>query len=145
MESAVAMQKLAASVAAKIAAAPVGRAATVIALSGDLGAGKTTFTQGFLKALGVRRRIISPTFLIVRPYSLPATRNDFTRAFHIDCYRLQRPTELLALGLKDILRNPRHVVLVEWPELIREYLPKDAVRIEIEHPKSGTARRVSVS
>ncbi len=121
-----------------------GGMATVVALTGDLGAGKTTFAQGFLKALGVKRRIISPTFLIIRPYHLPSTLypNPYTLVFHIDCYRLRKSQELLSLGLKEILANPRHIVLIEWPELIKKYLPRNTHWITIEHPKKGTHRIV---
>ena len=120
--------------------------ATVVALSGDLGAGKTTFAQGFLKELGVKTHVSSPTFLIIRPYRLDLTPNPipFTLAFHIDCYRLNKPEELLALGFKEILKNPKHIVLIEWPELVKKYLPPGTRWINIEHPKKGTHRTVSV-
>jgi tRNA threonylcarbamoyladenosine biosynthesis protein TsaE len=137
------MQKLAAQIAREVAVAPPGKHAKVIALVGDLGAGKTTFVQGFLKELGVRRRIISPTFLIIRPYMLKFKK--FHLAFHIDCYRLNKSQELLALGFKDILREPEHIVLIEWPELVKKYLPRDTRWVRIEHPKKGTSRAVTVS
>ncbi len=137
------MQKFAAGMAREIAAQPLSKHAKVIALVGDLGAGKTTFTQGFLKQLGVKRRIISPTFLIIRPYQLRIT--NYASAFHIDCYRLHKPQELLALGLKDLLKKPEHVVLIEWPELVKKYLPRDTRWIEIEHPEKGTHRMITVS
>lgn len=143
IENAAAMKKFAAGLAKKISAQSLGKHAKVIALVGDLGAGKTTFTQGFLKALGVKRRIISPTFLIIRPYALRATR--YERAIHIDCYRLHKPQELLSLGFKEILKNPAHIVLIEWPELVKKYLPKNTRFIEIKHPRKGTIRTVMVS
>lgn len=145
VESAADMQKLAASIATKIVAAPPDKEAKVIALTGDLGAGKTTFSQGFLKALGVRRRIISPTFLIVRPYSLSVARTNFTRAFHIDCYRLKHADELQALGLSEMLSNPKHIVLIEWPELVASLLPRGVMTIDLEHSRSGEGRTVYVS
>lgn len=121
--------------------------AKVIALVGDLGAGKTTFTQGFLKELGVKRRVISPTFLLIRRYELkgksqipnPKIQTD---AFHLDCYRIHKPQEMLSLGLREILKNPKHIVLIEWPELVKKYLPKDTMWIEISHPEKGTHREV---
>lgn len=98
--------------------------ATVVALVGELGAGKTAFAQGFLKALGVKHPVISPTFLIIRNYS---------NFYHIDCYRLKKAEELLALGFKEILANPANIVLIEWPELVKKYLPKDTHWIKIQH------------
>jgi tRNA threonylcarbamoyladenosine biosynthesis protein TsaE len=138
-----AMLRFAAGLAQQTLANPAGKHAKVIALVGNLGAGKTTFTQGFLKALGVKRRVISPTFLIIRPYKLK--QKNFHLAFHIDCYRLNKPNELLVLGFKDLMNEPEHIVLIEWPELVKKYLPRDTLWIEIEHPKKGTARTVSVS
>lgn len=137
------MQKFAAEFSAQLEREKPAKHATVIGLVGDLGAGKTTFTQGFLKKLGVKRRVISPTFLIIRSYPLLASR--FTRAFHIDCYRLKKPAELFALGLQEILNDPKHIVLIEWPELIKKYLPRDTRWIEISHPKKGTHRTIKVS
>lgn len=136
------MKKFAATMACEIITQPADKHAKVIALVGDLGAGKTTFTQGFLKELGVKRRVISPTFLIIRNYDIQSAH--YKNAFHMDCYRLQKPEELLALGFKEALENPENIVLVEWPELIKKYLPKDAMWVEISHPKQGTHREVVV-
>ncbi len=143
IKNAVAMQKFAAEMARELIAQPLGKHAKVISLTGNLGAGKTTFTQGFLRELGVRRRIISPTFLIIRPYDLKA--DEYARAFHIDCYRLQKPQELAALGFKEILENPANIVLIEWPEIVSELLPREIVRIAIEHPESGSTRKVQIA
>lgn len=143
IQNATAMQNFAATLAGQISAEPVRKHAKVIALVGNLGAGKTTFAQGFLKALGVRRRIISPTFLIIRPYDIKA--GGYSRAFHLDCYRLHKTEELLSLGLREILKNPTNIVLIEWPELVKKELPKDARWIQIEHPEKGTHRNVKVS
>lgn len=137
------MRNFGARIAKELIAQPLGEHAKIAALTGDLGAGKTTFTQGFLKQLGVKRRVISPTFVLIRNYKLQLT--NYSSALHIDCYRLHKPGELLALGLKDILNNSGHIVLIEWPELIEELLPAKILRITIEHPKKGSARTVSVS
>lgn len=134
------MKTFAAGLAREVAVRKPGAHAKVIALVGDLGVGKTTFTQGFLKELGVRNRVSSPTFLIIKPHAL--RKLTYTRAFHIDCYRLKNPQELLSLGFKEILKNPEHIVLVEWPELIKKYLPRDTHWIHIKHPEKGTHRIV---
>ena len=96
-----------------------------IALVGDLGAGKTTFTQGFASGLGVKARILSPTFILMRKYE------DF---YHVDLYRLEENVEkeVVNLGLTDIWGKNKNVVLIEWAEKIDDILPKDVIRIEFE-------------
>lgn len=92
----------------------------ILALSGELGAGKTTFVQGFAKGLGIKEKIISPTFIIIRQYP--------TNFYHIDLYRVENFQEL---GLKEILENPNNIVLIEWAEKIKD-LPKNTKKITIE-------------
>ena len=115
--------------------------AGVVALSGELGAGKTTFIQGFLRALGVKRRITSPTFLIFKSYTLNA--KPYTLVYHIDCYRIQKPAELLKLGLKKILADPRNIVLIEWAEKIKSLLPKGTIKIEFKHGRKENERLIN--
>ena|SRR3989344_6386201 len=100
----------------------------IIALSGELGAGKTTFAQGFAKGLGVEAKIISPTFLIIRQYPIPVRGNFF---YHIDLYRLEN-IDLKNSGLEEILSNPSNVVLIEWAEKISNNLPKETKKIELK-------------
>lgn len=138
-----AMRALGAKVASEVAGQPLGAHAKVIALTGDLGAGKTTFTQGFLKSLGVKRRIISPTFLIIRPYKLKGGR--YATAYHLDCYRLRQQSELLYLGFASLLEDPTAILLIEWPEVVKKLLPRGTRWITIEHPKTGTNREVKLS
>lgn len=109
-----------------------GKGATVIALAGELGSGKTTFAQGFAKGLGVKERILSPTFILMKEFAI---RHPFFRAFyHIDCYRLDNPAqEFLRLGFKEIIANPRNVVAVEWADRIKKILPRDTLWIQFEH------------
>lgn len=87
----------------------------IIALSGGLGAGKTTFAQGFAQGLGIIDKIISPTFLIMKQYPIPNSNNYF---YHIDLYRLEN-IDLKNSGLEEILSDPENVVLIEWAEKIR--------------------------
>lgn len=95
----------------------------VIGLQGELGSGKTRFVQGFAKGLGIRQRLTSPTFVLIKKY-----RN----FYHIDCYRLNRPKDLLDLDFKEIISDPKNMVLIEWAEKVRSILPKDAIWIKFE-------------
>lgn len=90
----------------------------IIALSGKLGAGKTTFAQGFAQGLGIKDKIISPTFLIIRQYTIPNKKNLF---YHIDLYRLDN-IDLKSSGLEEILSDPTNVVLIEWADRIENCL-----------------------
>ena len=117
------------------------KGALVLALSGDLGAGKTTFVQGFLRGLGVRKKITSPTFVIIKNYELRIKNHGkYGRAYHIDCYRIKKVKELLDLGLKEILENPQNIVLIEWAERIKRALPKNAVWLKFEHGEKENQR-----
>jgi tRNA threonylcarbamoyladenosine biosynthesis protein TsaE len=104
--------------------------AVILALQGDLGAGKTTFTQGFAHGLGVKRRTASPTFVIMRRFAIPLARSSakarFKNFYHIDAYRLKKLDSLEQLGLMDIFTDPTAVVLIEWPEKIKKVLPRGA-------------------
>jgi len=100
----------------------------IFALQGNLGAGKTTFIQGVGKALKIKGKILSPTFLIIK--SFPLQKNPhFKNFYHIDCYRLEKPEEILALDFKKIIQDPKNLVFIEWPERIKKLLPKDTLWI----------------
>lgn len=116
-------------IAAKIAGESQGR---IFALTGDLGAGKTIFAQGFAHGLGIREKIISPTFVLMRQYKIPRTTKTF---YHLDLYRVENTKEL---GIKEILADPNSVTLIEWAEKLQK-LPKDTIRISIN--KEGKSKR----
>lgn len=101
--------------------------ALIIALDGDLGSGKTTFSQLVGEALGVREAISSPTFLIEKIYEL--YKQPWKHLVHIDTYRLESSNELLHLGWNEIISKPENVVLVEWANKVEDILPPDALRI----------------
>ena len=98
-----------------------GRGAAVFALQGDLGAGKTTFVQGFMNGLGSKKRSASPTFIIMRRHS-PKGGKKFKNVFHMDAYRLKSHDQLSVVDFDKIIRNPENIVLIEWPERIRKAL-----------------------
>ncbi len=105
--------------------------ALVFGLIGELGSGKTFFIKALAKGLGVTRRVTSPSFLIIQRYEMQL--RNFTALIHIDAYRLDVPEELLALNFKDVLNNPRNIVIVEWADKVRSLLPKDTRWISFKH------------
>ncbi len=112
----------------------------VVALIGDLGAGKTTFAQGFSQALGISGRIISPTFILIRQYPIP---NSDRILYHLDLYRLVEGDNLNELGLAEVLGSPKNIVLVEWAEKILDQLPRQTLKIRFEKV-AATERRLMV-
>lgn len=116
--------------------------AVVITLSGELGAGKTTFVQGFVRGLRSRARVASPTFILVRRTKIRAGR--FSYLFHIDAYRLKSAGSLAALDFKKILADPRHIVLIEWPERISRALPRKRISIKLSHGRREHERELKI-
>jgi len=112
----------------------------VLLLHGDLGAGKTTLTQGIARALGVREPVTSPTFTLVSEHRLPKPLRDIERLYHLDLYRLNDPEELEMIGYDDYIVPVDGVSIIEWPERAGDWLPERAVIIEIE--RSGEDRRL---
>ena len=115
-------KKLAIEIAKKIAKG------SIIALYGDLGAGKTVFTRNLAEALGFKSRVQSPTFVIARRY-----RSDGLALNHIDLYRLTSKQEAEDIGMEDFLKSPENITVIEWPEIIEEILPKKTIRIYFEY------------
>ena len=105
--------------------------ATILALSGDLGAGKTTLTQAVARELGVTENVNSPTFVIMKSYSLKS--KDYRLLVHIDAYRLASHTELEKLGWAELVSDPRNLIIIEWPERVAEIIPATAHAISLSH------------
>lgn len=104
----------------------------VIGLSGDLGSAKTTFTQGFLRALGAKGAIISPTFVIAREYDLENAR--YYRAYHADLYRLNvTGAEFKLLRFPKLFKEKNSIILIEWAEKAKKFLPKNTIWIKFSH------------
>ncbi|MGH2540644.1 MAG: tRNA (adenosine(37)-N6)-threonylcarbamoyltransferase complex ATPase subunit type 1 TsaE [Actinomycetota bacterium] len=106
------------------ALAPLLRARDAVVLTGDLGAGKTTFVQGVARGLGIEDRVTSPTFTLVREYS------GILGLAHVDVYRLDRVQDVVDLGLEE-LGGGEDVLMVEWGDTIEELLPQDRLRVEL--------------
>lgn len=107
------------------------KTACVVGLSGDLGTGKTTFTQFISKILGVKRKVNSPTFVIMKKYPIKSEKYKFI--FHLDAYRLKNEKELFNLGWKEIISNKENLVFIEWPENVIKAMPKKYHKISISH------------
>lgn len=118
---------------------PQAGGATVVALEGDLGAGKTTFAQAVAKALGVQGLVNSPTFVIEKIYALSDQR--WQRLVHIDAYRLKSADELRVLGWDEIIADKNNLIVIEWPENVPGAIPDDAHRIQIDVGE-GEARTI---
>lgn len=116
--------------------------ALVLGLIGDLGGGKTTFTAGFAKALGVKERVTSPTFVLMKIFKLGA-RKKFRHLIHIDAYRLESARELAALGWKEMITDPRNIIVVEWADKVKKILPKDALILKFKY-LSADMRRITI-
>ena len=109
-----------------------------VALTGELGAGKTTFVRGAARALGFDGAVASPTFTLVREYQ------GRVRIYHVDVYRLERVQDVLDLGLDEMVAEGG-VVLVEWGDAVEGLLPDDHLLVEITLMGPEEARRIVVT
>lgn len=110
--------------------------AKVIALSGDLGAGKTTLTKEIGKLLGIKENIISPTFVIMKIYKIDEKSkyfSNFKKLIHIDAYRLNSGGELRKIGWKEISCDKDNLIIIEWPERVEECLDNDVCLVKLGH------------
>lgn len=112
----------------------------VIALSGNLGAGKTIFVKFLAAALGVKEEITSPTFVLMKVYS--ARVRDIRRLVHVDCYRLDGQNDLSDIGLEEYLSDPKSVMVIEWADKIAN-LPPHTINVKIDYV-SDTKRRITI-
>ncbi|OGH08255.1 MAG: tRNA (adenosine(37)-N6)-threonylcarbamoyltransferase complex ATPase subunit type 1 TsaE [Candidatus Levybacteria bacterium RBG_13_35_9] len=100
----------------------------ILCLYGNLGSGKTTFVQGLAKGLGIKKRIFSPTFIIVRSYKI-----DDRNFYHIDLYRTQAKQDLLGVGIDEILKDNKNIVCVEWAEKLFDLIPRKRMDIKFKY------------
>jgi len=141
---------LASALAKELTRRPLGLPyATVVALQGPLGAGKTAFAQSFARAMGVRRNLPSPTFVFVRRYPLrrrseasPLRRGRYRNLFHVDAYRVRNASKrtLAPLGLIDDMRDPANLFLIEWAERLKRVLPPRTIRATFRHARRAHER-----
>jgi tRNA threonylcarbamoyladenosine biosynthesis protein TsaE len=120
----------------------VRKKAFILALRGNLGGGKTTFLQGFAKGLGIKQKVLSPTFVILKRFKIKDLR--LKNFYHIDCYRIRKSKEILDLGFKKIISDPKNIVAIEWAEKIKKILPKNTIWIKFEFVDENK-RKIKIS
>lgn len=103
--------------------------ATVVLLQGDLGSGKTTFAQELGRIVGVNENMHSPTFVIMKVYSI--NFNNYKKLIHIDAYRIEKEEELLHLGWNEFIKEPENLILIEWPERVPKIIPNSAKIVKL--------------
>jgi len=113
---------------------------TTIALHGELGAGKTVFSRGFAKGLGIIEPVVSPTFTIIQEYPIKNTK----WFFHLDLYRIEDSEAGLVFGVDEYIEDSNAISLIEWAERIEDILPKSVIQINIEHI-NATTRKLTIS
>lgn len=115
------------------------RGGEILCLDGELGAGKTTFTQGLLRGLNIKEPCASPTFVIMKHYELATQSKRKSRAmsyeirdvYHIDAYRIS-PDDLINLGWKEIVTGKKNVTILEWSDRVKKILPKKCLKIRFK-------------
>lgn len=129
-------QEIAKSLARKL---KPGSKAQIIGLIGDLGSGKTTFVSGFLRAFKIKSSP-SPTFILMRRKKI--NHKNFKNIYHIDFYRIKSKLELKRLKINKLFKNPQNILLIEWANKIRGFLPKSAIKIYFKHQKKENNRQI---
>lgn len=117
----------------------------VLALSGNLGSGKTILTKGLARGLGVKKIITSPTFVLMKVYKIERGSANLENFIHVDAYRLKKESDLREIGLFDWLNKKNSVVVIEWAEKVKKILPKNAIEIKIKLGKKETERFFSTN
>jgi len=103
-----------------------------VGLVGELGAGKTTFVQGFAEGLGITTRVISPSFILMRKFNVPGDR--FSHFYHVDLYRLEENVagEVKNIGLDDVWEKKGNIVFIEWAEKVADMIPNTSYQISFK-------------
>lgn len=120
----------------------------VFGLVGDLGSGKTFFVKNFLNVLGVKAKVHSPTFVLMREYEIKKSqlaKNKYSKAYHIDVYRLNNKKDLKHLNFSEILKEKNAIVFIEWADKIKKLLPKQTTWIKFKHGDKENERIIEIS
>jgi len=124
------------------ALAPKESGATLVTLSGELGAGKTAFTKAVARALGIEETVTSPTFVLEKIYVLGGETSKFKRLIHIDAYRLEKESDLTPLDFDEFMQDTGNLILLEWPERVIGARSVPTIKISIAVQSDGS-RRIS--
>lgn len=114
----------------------------VFSLSGNLGSGKTMLTQGLAKSLGIRKNVTSPTFVILNSYKIQKNKK-LKNLIHIDAYRLKNKKDLENIGWFDLIKQTDSIIIVEWGEKIKKYLPSQTLNINFKI-QSNENRKITI-
>ncbi len=106
------------------------KTAVILALDGELGGGKTTFLQGLGRGLGIKEKILSPTFIIMKRFKI--SHSQFHNFYHIDCYRIKNQNDLISLSFKEIISSPYNIIAIEWAEKIKKIIPLERLNLKFE-------------
>ncbi|MFA5830310.1 MAG: tRNA (adenosine(37)-N6)-threonylcarbamoyltransferase complex ATPase subunit type 1 TsaE [Candidatus Paceibacterota bacterium] len=118
-----------------------GGKAVVVLLQGDLGSGKTTFVKAVAKKLGIRNTVTSPTFVLEKIYAIPRNakkETGFQQLIHIDAYRLSDKDDLWTIGWEEIVKDPKNLIFIEWPERVSEVFLENTPKISFEFVDENT-------
>ncbi|MEA3273416.1 MAG: tRNA (adenosine(37)-N6)-threonylcarbamoyltransferase complex ATPase subunit type 1 TsaE [Patescibacteria group bacterium] len=121
------------------------RGGEILCLYGELGSGKTTFTQGLASGLGIQEAVNSPTFNILKLYPIKDAQQDIKRLYHIDCYRLEKPEDILGLGFKEWISDKEGITVIEWADKIKSILPKNRIDINFKITGENTRKLIIAS
>jgi len=142
IKSPIEMEKFAATLAKTL------KGGEVLALEGELGAGKTSFVQGVAKMLGVKQNVQSPTFLLMKCYPIKKVQGSRLKVqtlCHVDAYRIKNERELVTIGLVEQMNEPWTVTAIEWADLVPGLIPGNAITIRFAHGKKDSERIVTVT
>lgn len=105
---------------------------TIVGLDGNLGSGKTTFLQGFSLGLGIKEKILSPTFVIAKRFEIKKKSSYYKNFYHIDCYRLDGLNDLQSFNFKEIIKEEGNIVAIEWVGKIKKAVPSQNIFIKFK-------------
>ncbi len=114
----------------------------IFSLSGNLGSGKTMLTQGLAKSLGIKKNVTSPTFVILNSYKIQKNKK-LKNLVHIDAYRLKNKKDLENIGWFDLIKQTDTIIIVEWGEKIKKYLPLQTLNINFKI-QSNESRKITI-
>jgi tRNA threonylcarbamoyladenosine biosynthesis protein TsaE len=129
-------------IAAKIAKELKG--GEILALSGDLGSGKTTFVQGLAAALGIKNQVTSPTFVLLKKYKVESSKLKIKSLIHVDAYRMESEKDAESIGLSEYLNDKKNLVVIEWPEKIIKIFPDGKKLVKFKYVDENT-RKITIS